>query len=263
MSDAAAYVGLVLLATTTKLFSSIDDIVWLTPFVSGKMSKQRKVYHTCLYQLLNCLIIGCSIALAAGGIAALSIILGEDPGYWDAERVIGFLSAGVLGLFAIKVAYDERQAAKKIDKKKEGTDDFSAVAIQLTDDSEGYRSFVEHMEDSESEEGGKQDNENERPYASKRGAKSAKKYSTWNLVCIALLGSLDELIIQSNMLLNGTYNYTQYVVGSLLGALVVNLICLYLGHLKIIVEWIEKVPLSVIIALLAVLALVNALWELM
>jgi hypothetical protein len=75
-----ALIGLMVLA---KLSSSVDDFVWLLPFVS----KNNKVCFAYIFLML--FVSTCAIALAYAGDVFLSELT-DDGEYWNAERTLFF-----------------------------------------------------------------------------------------------------------------------------------------------------------------------------
>ena len=99
LSDPGGFVALVLVATVTKLTSSIDDIVWLLPFVSSP-SRLANIRNAALYVLIMLIVVGIASAMAFGGGTALQTVLDEQA-YWNTERVLGLASGICLFLYSV------------------------------------------------------------------------------------------------------------------------------------------------------------------
>lgn len=83
-----------------------------------------------------------------------------------------------------------------------------------------------------------------------------KGFGPRRLVCVAILGSLDDWVVQSSMLLSNVFSPFQLLIGVFLGACAVVVVCVSANLCTPVVHCIERVPLWVIIYVLAVFTVV-------
>jgi len=96
-------VGLVF-AMTLKLISSIDDVVWLVPFliVEEKAVRYRNmvVYTSiCLFQTIF------ALAIASGGVEMLDALKSSDD-TWSSEKLFSFVAGTCLLIYGTKLLYE-------------------------------------------------------------------------------------------------------------------------------------------------------------
>jgi len=73
------------------------------------------------------------------------------------------------------------------------------------------------------------------------------KYTSWRLITVSLLGSLDDFAVFVSLLLSGIMSALQLSIGVLLGSFVVVSICMAAGKLACVVNIVEKIPLWAVI----------------
>ena len=95
------FVSLVLAGIIAKLSSSIDDIVWLMPFIAGDLPFSQKYCNGSKYVFTMGCVVGTSIGLSQGGIAALDAALAKNPNLnWDSQKMLSFISGVALALYS-------------------------------------------------------------------------------------------------------------------------------------------------------------------
>ena len=102
------YLG-VFSAIAIKLTSSIDDIVWLVPFLiipnRTKVVTNTAIYiWVCLFQAML------ALAISHGGMAAIDAMSGSKGGGWSSEKILTFFAGLSLDCYGLKLAkeyYDE------------------------------------------------------------------------------------------------------------------------------------------------------------
>ena len=64
--SAGSSVLLILAGVLTKLSSSVDDVVWLLPFVTHPTNKADNIKNSCIYVVMMCAVAGVAAAISTG-----------------------------------------------------------------------------------------------------------------------------------------------------------------------------------------------------
>lgn len=123
---------LILAGALTKLTSSLDDVVWLLPYlVTAEKDKQKRgrrliskkqLVNSAKYVAAMLFVVTCAIGVVLGAGSMLEAILGEES-YWSAERVLMLCSAIMLTLYTCKLIKESIDEARE---KSEDCDEESA-----------------------------------------------------------------------------------------------------------------------------------------
>lgn len=121
---AAMWVGLTAAAMLTKLTSSTDDIVWLFPFLSGRVRNRNMLFYMACMQFVVCLAWG----FCAGGATLLALMVPKDSS-WPLAKILNLISAILLTLYTFKLLREwwvERQAASEVEEQNGEHDEAQA-----------------------------------------------------------------------------------------------------------------------------------------
>ena len=78
-----------------KLTTSLDDLLWLSPFLSLSPSVQNKLKHSVVYFVI-CVVVTMLAFIFGTTLLALTSGGGHGEGYWNPERFLSIFSASVL-----------------------------------------------------------------------------------------------------------------------------------------------------------------------
>jgi len=115
---AAMWVGLTAAAMLTKLTSSTDDIVWLFPFLSGRVRNRNMLFYMACMQFVVCLAWG----FCAGGAKLLALLVPKDSS-WPLAKILNLISASLLTLYTLKLLREwwvEEQHGEQDETQAEG-----------------------------------------------------------------------------------------------------------------------------------------------
>lgn len=237
--------GLMLLAIVTKLACSADDVLWLTPFMTG--SRSQRLRNSLVY--LACVVSVTSVAglLSLGASTALEEALADSTG-WTAAKVLELVGGSLLALYALKLLRDdiqERAEAAEEAKEAKAQEKPAVVGAELEEaqpeaEAQSVVPVVEEVE------------EKEEP--APVGWAAIKQ-----LIIICWVGSIDDLAVQASLLVAGTFSLLHLYAGVLIGSLLVIGVCLGATFVRPVVALVEKVPLFAIVGGLAVWSFVSAL----
>jgi len=220
---------------TMKLASSVDDVVWLIPFLVVR-DKQVLMTNVTVYSLICTIQTLLSLGISKGGVAAIEALT-PSSSKWSPEIIIS-LSAGIfLILFGFKLAYEWYK-----ENFCEEDDDGGECELKLEGDA--------LLNDDALLTDIKQ------PGPAKGGGESR---TTSALVAVAFLGSLDDLTLFVPMLVGKSISYGELILGSLLAVLIIVFLCIFLTACKPVVRIIEAIPLFFIVLVFGAVLVIKTL----
>eukprot|EP00928_Gymnodinium_smaydae_P087649 TRINITY_DN71888_c0_g1_i1.p1 TRINITY_DN71888_c0_g1~~TRINITY_DN71888_c0_g1_i1.p1 ORF type:complete len:262 (+),score=65.93 TRINITY_DN71888_c0_g1_i1:158-943(+) len=250
-------------AFAIKLTSSIDDVVWLAPFLTSNLSFAAKgqnagIYITvCLTQTLV------AMAIAYSGNTIVEYLTKDSKGAWSTDKILTVGASVLLILFGIKLVYEyvteedednggngdkaesrevPSQAPKGPAYDKVATDE-NAPAPAAAD----VEAAVAPLNVEDKEAVGE-----ERSGANKTGG-------AWTLFVIAFVGSVDDLTLFVPMLVGKAFDLAQLMLGAFSAAAFIVTLCLCIGMCKPIADFLSSVPLFVIVGLFALVLMVKGI----
>lgn len=99
----------------------------------------------------------------------------------------------------------------------------------------------------------------ERAPEERQKSKRDAEFGPRRLAVVAVLGGLDDLCVQASLLLAGTFELHQMLIGVLLGCSIVLSVCCGATAFSPVIRAIEKIPLWAIVAVLAIYTILSAL----
>lgn len=272
--------GTITSAFLLKLTTSLDDLLWLSPFLSLSPSVQNKFKHSVVYFII-CVVVtmlafifGTSLLALMGG--------GESSGYWNPERFLSLFSASVL-FYMAKKEYDEwweerytnlkdkedkHSHTREIEMGETTTLELPATkpkspgklrsrqaAVRQSsnvEDPEDHRSLISNDNDSDDDS-----DEEEIRAKIEEASKSLKQFVT---VCV--MGTLDDMIVFSAFVASGATNttsgasmgenYLALFIGTTFAALLIVTISWYFSEIECFKRMIKKIPMWALLASIAV-----------
>lgn len=273
MSALAKNLALIAAAIVTKLSGSVDDVVWLMPFLSptGKTNTKRLCMAE-TYIMVMCLVTTCAIAISIGGEMLFELIFGDDDAYWNAQRVLSLASGIILSLYTIYLFYEWWNERSEDDAETVDVMDPSASSQSPSDlkTKSNAETAGDNPDDTEMHElNPDEPDASVEVYGVKDTAKETEdaddintsKLTVGRLVIVAIAGSLDDFAVQCALLLAETFLWYQLLIGVFIGTLIVVFICFCISYVHCVVKYIEKVPIWVIIGALAIYTIVSAFYS--
>jgi len=209
-------------AITIKLSSSIDDVVWLAPFLTNNTSSSARMQNAFIY-ISVCLTQTCvAMAIAYSGDSLVSMLTKDAKNMWSTDKILTVIAGSLLALYAVKLTYEYVQ---------------------------------ERMQEASADGDGK---EEEDPELEMDEPKVDEAKQTQTLFVIAFLGSVDDLTLFVPMLVGKGFDMVQLVVGGLIAATAIVMLCLFVGLCKPVADCLSKVPLVAIVVVFSVTLLFKA-----
>lgn len=215
-------------------------------------------------------------------------LLGKNDNHMPTERILTLISGSALFVYSIVLAkeyYHENYGGesdgeysvvdntthvadssadeKSVDVKEEAKEDDTDVELNPQDVEVGNRvvpleieegsdsDSSDSMDDSSRDKDMKDKVEDESPRSDKESR---------SLAVIAFLGSLDDLTLFVPMLVGKTFGIVELILGTMISAISIVFICLFLTKCKFVADTLEKIPLVVIVTAFCVVILVKGIF---
>jgi hypothetical protein len=270
----AAFVAGVAAAMAVKLASSIDDVLWLSTFLTPQISKRVRVQNAITYASV-CLLQTClAYILSQFGQSVLDNIMGgADDERMSTDRLLTLISGSALLVYSIVLGVDyyqenfgdERYKSVERASSLEGNEaevdegDHNGVVNTVSKDDfdvelpkVSMQFDALEIEDDFHEDRSESDDEDD-PAAPPFNKKSRP------LAIIAFLGSLDDLTLFVPMLVGKTFGIFELIVGAMIATLFIVIMCVFLTSCKVVADLLEKIPLVAIVATFAIILLVKGI----
>jgi hypothetical protein len=245
-------------AIAIKLTSSIDDVVWLAPFLTSNVSSAAQVSNSTIYISVCLIQTLVAMFLAYSGNSAVTWLLRDQKDAWSSDKILTVGAGSLLALYAIKLAYDYFTESEEEESKPEETElkeyaevaqaepeehGFSLCCVKSAPDAEK----INDPSEPDAEKGMKPTSEEKEGGAADRGPSQ--------LFIIAFIGSVDDLTVFVPMLVGKAFDLAQLMLGAFIAAAAIVAICLFIGLCKPIADCLSSVPLALIVAIFSAVLL--------
>lgn len=231
-------------ATATVIVTTLEDCVWLVPFVANAPSISVALLHAGIFVA--------TFELLALGISLVTIILGGSlTGLLGVgDIVFGIVGALLCWIFASFLYLRARR------KRREREALPSSLPIGVKGE---YGSLVEGSDPdvvaTDNEHGPSDGIESE---SQVQGARP------WMIVTLTVLGSLDEVSYFPALILGGVFTAAELCLATLLSSLIILFVLyFFLRQCKPLLDLLDSIPLYGIVAFFAVLLSIEVVWELL
>eukprot|EP00435_Cladocopium_sp_Y103_P053984 s85_g17.t1 len=227
-------------AISIKVSSSIDDVVWLAPFLTNNVSKLSRINNTAIYVSVCVVQTMLAMCIAYSGNKIVEYITRNAKDAWSSEKILTVLAGSMLAIYSVKLLHEwwtENYAKVSPDTVDTDLEDGELTPM--------YRK-PEHG-----------DSSNEIDIQSK-AASQKESAQTQTLFVIAFIGSLDDLTLFVPMLVGKGFDFAQLLIGALTAAGLIVTICLFVGLCQPVADCISRVPLFAIVVGFATLLLAKS-----
>mmetsp|Transcript_84972 Transcript_84972/g.245706 ORF Transcript_84972/g.245706 Transcript_84972/m.245706 type:complete len:256 (-) Transcript_84972:185-952(-) len=244
-------------AISIKLSSSIDDVVWLAPFLTNNTTVGARIQNSLIYISVCLTQTAVAMAIAYSGDSLVSALTRNKKGAWSSDKILTVFAGGLLAIYSIKLTIEYIQEMNGGDSDDDDDKDqepkYGQVAVN---DEEATKPLSSrHGNDTEQASGDEQDAKQQCSTVSQKEAKQ-----TQTLFVIAFLGSVDDLTLFVPMLVGKGFDIVQLIVGGAIAASTIVSLCLFIGLCKPIADCLAKVPLALIVVVFAITLLVKGYW---
>lgn len=263
-------------AISVKLCSSVDDVLWLSTFLTNDHSFNTRLQNSLVYFSVCFLQTCLAFFISTSGTAAidklLNVIFKEKA--FSSEKLLILVSGIGLGIYSFVLAYEYyEEEVLGIDSNfgsKEETDGYDRISTVeretlVSEDKfelDGVKNYDSDMspnavgtiaamnnsaESSEIDiESNTSTTECSLNVGESQNLRKTKKEAR-SLLVIAFLGSLDDLTLFVPLLVGKTFGAVELVIGAMIATLIIIFLCLFLVQCKLIADILQKVPLFAIV----------------
>jgi hypothetical protein len=226
-------------ATATVIVTTLEDCVWLVPFVAHAPSASVALLHAGIFVV--------TFELLALGISLVTFLLG---GSLQGVLGLGDIVLGLVGalLCWILAAFLYLRARRKRRERE-------ALPSSSQPDAKGEYGSLEGTDSemnapvSDNGPGSNDDVQGARP---------------WMIVTLTILGSLDEVSYFPALILGGVFTATELCLATLLSSLIILVVLhFFLRQCKPLLDVLDSIPLHGIVAFFAVMLSIEVVWELL
>jgi hypothetical protein len=240
-------------AIVVKLASSIDDVLWLSAFLTPRLKPKERLRNVLTYTSV-CLLQTClAFILSKFGSSVIDEVLGgADDQRMSTDRLLTLISGSALLLYSIYLGIECYK-----ENVPEESEDYESVALNTSFGSTGEdadykdREVADHpamMEVMEIEE------QETVAVETVRNNKQSR-----SLAIIPFLGSIDDLTLFVPLLVGKALTILQLVLGAMMATLLIIVLCIFLTRCEIVANILEKIPLVAIVAAFSVILLVKGI----
>lgn len=289
-ADAGSFLAGVGASFLLKLATSVDDLIWFSPFLALSQSRAEKVRFSAIYLLVCVLVataaLGLARAAAAGFDLAANAIASATPdadaawedgeearGFWDAARILGASAAAVVFVHALVELRDwlreghEFPSLRRIFPGTRNTHRCRSPVDELDGDLTEYRADegtagVANV-DAKSPDG---ERSPQVPSPNDAGGNAdaedmqrASNRSAGALLSVALAGTLDDLVLFAAVVAGRGLPWAAVLPGSFLAALTILFVCWHAARYAPFADFVRIVPLWALLGGIAIYLLAVAL----
>mmetsp|Transcript_76307 Transcript_76307/g.150896 ORF Transcript_76307/g.150896 Transcript_76307/m.150896 type:complete len:273 (+) Transcript_76307:44-862(+) len=262
---AAQWVKGMVFALGLKLSSSVDDVVWLAPFLTSNSTVAKRMQNSAVYIGICLVQTVVATCIAAAGQRAVDKIMAGNKHAWKTEKLLTVGAGILLAVYSIKLLRDyiqeqneeaEENAKESIDdgQKADSKDEANAAEEGKSREMDS-RNTLEHGDPVYQP----LNQELARTTSSDASPKEVERQQT--LVCIAFIGSVDDLTLFVPMLVGKEFDIVQLCLGAFIASSAIVAFCVFIGLCKPIADFLSKIPLFVIVVVFAIVLLVKGFFE--
>eukprot|EP00931_Biecheleriopsis_adriatica_P070620 TRINITY_DN4439_c0_g1_i1.p1 TRINITY_DN4439_c0_g1~~TRINITY_DN4439_c0_g1_i1.p1 ORF type:complete len:259 (-),score=43.77 TRINITY_DN4439_c0_g1_i1:57-833(-) len=240
-------------AISIKLSSSIDDVVWLAPFLTQNISWVTRSRNILIYVTVCLVQTVIAMCIAYSGDKVVEMLTRNSKDAWSSEKILTVIAGILLVLFAIKLIMCED--AEEETQEDAGEENKYAKVAPSDQEGGGEAGMVPGRQ------GSRQLSARNRPIESANGEEAQSAEDTkgpQTLFVMAFVGSLDDLTLFVPMLVGKGFDMIQLIVGSLIASAVIVMICILAGLCKPVADCLSSIPLPAIVIAFAVMLLTKS-----
>jgi len=268
-------------AIAIKLTSSVDDVLWLAPFLTSNVNPKARVQNGLVYIGVCVLQTAVAMIIASSGNAAVALLTQNRAHAWSADKILTMTAGVLLTVYTGKLTYEYFFEDEDDKDEDVATSDSEAASAEV--DSKESESLPDMelgpiMESKIPEDGKENSNRSEKAALLLSGAeqlniedlprhisayqetsadshrttcKADKTKKQSALFVIAFIGSMDDLTLFVPMLVGKGFDFMQLICGAVIAACTIVMMCIFLGSCKPVADCLARIPLALIVAVFA------------
>lgn len=245
-------------AISIKLTSSIDDVVWLAPFLTSNVSSVIRLQNSGIYITVCLIQTLVAMTIAYSGDSLLNWLLKGKEGTWSSDKILTVGAGILLTVYGIKLTIEYIQ-----EMNEGGDEQYDKVSQDDAEKGDGQkplsaRSREIEMADQIGPNGSAGPTAEEKAAAAaalEQEKKDQERQQT--LFVIAFIGSVDDLTLFVPMLVGKAFDLAQLMLGAFISASTIVLVCIFIGLCKPIADALSNIPLALIVAIFATVLLIK------
>jgi len=260
-----------------KLSSSIDDVVWLAPFLTANSSVTIRAQNAAIYTAVCLTQTLVAMLIAYSGRAAVRVLSGGAKDAWSTEKILTVSAGCLLSIYSVKLSYEyyqecmEPEEAGAENENPEGGSYAKVATTEGEDEKPVYDSgrgggkwCCAAGPPADVEAGKPLSNreivpgmEIDSPDLAQEAIDKADKERQQTLFVIAFIGSVDDLTLFVPMLVGKGFDIVQLMLGAALATALIITFCICIGMCKPVADCLSKIPLAAIVICFAVVLLLK------
>lgn len=258
-------------ASVTVLLTTLEDGVWLVPLVLHASSRTIAVVHALTF-VTTFTLLSLSIGLATVLILQQATASG---GKTNLERhqqdgaLFSAVGATLCWLIAAVLYYKawsrRRRRERQQAEQRRLSDAVTAAMFEPVDDMTPARSkYDEVVEYGSVPSGGNDEDENDNNETPAASAAEDENHhlQIWLVVSLTIVGALDEISYFPGLVVGKVFSVAELTLGTAIASLLILLIvCVALAPCRPVLEFLDRIPLFMVVALFATILTISAVWE--
>lgn len=269
-------------AISIKLSSSVDDVVWLAPFLTSNVSYKTRIQNACVYIGVCLVQTVIAMVIAYSGDAVVTWLTSNSKDSWSTEKILTVIAGVLLAIYTVKLTYeyffeddDEEESGEEKESASASDSEAGHLASQMELGSNSdavehelptlLASEPAHVEGTKSLLGEKECAQEDTCTSQRHAAAGDQaqivdgsgKRGTAALFVIAFLGSVDDLTLFVPMLVGKGFTCVQLISGAIIAAFTIVMICLFIGLCKPVANFLSSIPLALIVGIFSTSLLVK------
>lgn len=108
-------------AISIKLSSSIDDVVWLAPFLTANSSYTTRIQNVIVYTSVCLIQTQVAMGIAYSGDAAVAWLTSNAADAWTTEKILTVTAGVLLAIYTVKLTYEYFMDSEDDDENEENS----------------------------------------------------------------------------------------------------------------------------------------------
>jgi hypothetical protein len=230
-------------ATLTVVVTTLDDAVWLVPYLaSPSLSLRAKALHAFLF-------VATLVSLAAACVMLAEVIQRTAFSYANPEEteiILGAIGAGICWIIALVLFIRKMLKRRRRAEQARLVAEDPEVPPSSTPNETTYGSTHPHEEELNDED----------------WQELPSSMSPWTVISLTALGALDELSYFPALILGGIFSPTELCLGTFLASiLILVIVTCFLARLQPVVDCFDRIPLYAIVAAFATLLTIETIFD--
>lgn len=244
-----------------KLSSSIDDVVWLAPFLTSNSSWTIRMQNSVIYTSVCLCQTVVAMCISYSGRKVVQFLTGGSKDAWSTEKILTVAAGCMLALYSVKLTYEYYQECTEEAENEPPNENPEGGVYNKVATEEGAqgddKSLVAVGRKRSKQIINVMSMEIDNPQKAEEEISKADKERQQTLFVIAFIGSVDDLTLFVPMLVGKGFDLVQLMLGAFVAASTIVTLCIFIGQCKPIADCLSSVPLAAIVIVFAVVLLLK------